>query len=329
MKRRVVLVLVLLLVLISMSTQASMKLRYAHPNAPDTIVGRFASGLAELVYQRTDGRIEIDVFPSSQLGSVDEMIEGSSVGAIEMGHNDFAALAMLFDDMALFNVPYIFESPEHAAIVTDSATSEILQELNTSLIAQGNLRVLGSLYYGYRHLTINDPIYSPQDLRGKRVRAIPLKIWLSMVEGMGATPTPVDFAELPTALATGVVDGQENPLTTIYNHHFYETQDYLILTGHMMAFLACYINDNVWNRISSEDQEIIIEAVNEMKARSIAWGLEEEEEDLQRLKDAGMTVIGVEDGLDMDAFVSSVNQQIIEDFPQWEEYINTIREMAP
>ncbi|WP_134703837.1 TRAP transporter substrate-binding protein [Ammoniphilus sp. YIM 78166] len=305
-----------------------MVLKYAHPNAPDTIVGRFATGLAEQVAQRTEGRVEIKVYPNSQLGSVNEMIEGVKAGTIEMGHNDFAAVAKVFPDLAVFNVPYLYKDVEHASKAMNPNTSDVLQELNEKLVAEANMRIIGSNYYGYRQLTANIPVYKPDDLAGKKIRAIPLPLWITMVEGMKAIPTPVDFSELSTALATRVVDGQENPLTTILNNHFYESQNYLMMTNHMLAFLAVHINEQSWQKIAPGDQKIIEEAIQEMTQKSIEWGLEEEKTNLEQLKEKGMNVITDAEGLDNAAFEQAVSTEVLRKFPEWNDYITRIKSLA-
>ncbi len=321
------LVLSLLLMVAALLTTAQAQevtLRYAHPNGPETIPGRFATTFADLVSEKTEGRVQVNVFPASQLGGVREMIEGTSLGTISMGHNDYAAVAQLMEDLAVFNVPYLYRDIEHAMTAGTPEDSEVVRELNDRLVQEANVRLIGNFYYGYRHLTANAAIYTPDDLRGREIRAIPLPVWIAAIEGMGAIPTPVDFAELPTALATGIVDGQENPLTTIHGHGFYEMQDYLMLTGHMIAALAVYINEREWARISPEDQEAVIEAVQEASALTVEWGLEEEDELLEQLEAAGMTIIGPDEGLDLEAFQARVRDHVLNEFPEWADYIERI-----
>lgn len=334
MKRKVfcilLVVLLPLLMTIGCSTDSEsadkkVVLKYAHPNAPDTTVGRFADGFAKLVEERTEGRIKVEVFPNSELGSVNTMIEGVKAGTIEMGHNDFAAIAVVYPDIAVFNAPYLYRDAEHAIKAMSPATSEVLREFNEKLISNANMRIIGSAYYGYRHLTASSPVKTPADLNGKKIRAIPVPVWLAMVEGMGAIPTPVDFSELPTALATGVVVGQENPLTTIVNNHFYETQKYLMTTGHMLAYLAVHINENVWQKLSPDDQRILEEAATEMSIKSTEWGVAEEEENIRILKEKGMIVITEDDGLDNEAFKKAVDAKIKEKFPNWTDWITRIQ----
>jgi tripartite ATP-independent transporter DctP family solute receptor len=314
---------------IASSALAQTVFRYAHPNAPASIPGQYATLFAELVAEKTGGSVRIELYPSSQLGGAREMIEGTQFGIIQMGHNDFAALAQLEPDLAVFNLPYLFSNPEHALLATDPERSEVAAELSARLQASSDVRILGSFFYGIRELTTaNTPVYTPADLRGLRIRAIPVPIWIAMVEGMGAIPTPVDFAELPTALATGVVSGQENPPTTIYANALYEQQSYLMLTDHMLATLAIYVNETAFRRLS-EDQRAALtaaarEAAEAIRERSIA----EHEAVLALLADAGLTIIGPDEGLDVDAFREAVVSYVRARFPEWDDMIARIQALV-
>jgi TRAP-type C4-dicarboxylate transport system substrate-binding protein len=184
--------------------------------------------------------------------------------------------------------------------------------------------MIGNILYGTRHLTCNYPIKTPEDLKGKKIRVIPNKLWIAMMEGMGGVPTPVAFSELAQALATGVADGQENPLATIYSKQFYEVQKYLMLTGHMQAYVPLCINEKVWQKLSSEQQEIMKTAAKEAKETMMEKILAKEGELLKELEAKGMTVIGPEQGLDQAAFKESVLAKCKAEFPQFADYIKQI-----
>ncbi|WKL24994.1 TRAP transporter substrate-binding protein DctP (plasmid) [Sinorhizobium meliloti] len=176
------------------------------------------------------------------------MVDGVRMGSISMGHHDFASLARLVPEVAVFNAPFIYRDGAHALAATDPQSSPALQAINEKLIAQG-VRIIGRIYRGDRHISSNFPVRTPADLAGKPFRAVPLELWVSMVKGFGAIPTPVEVAELPTALMTGVVVGQENPLTMIASNNLNEVQSHLSMTGHMRAVLAVFINEEVWQGI--------------------------------------------------------------------------------
>lgn len=305
--------------------ETTTTLRYAHPNAPTSIPGQFATMFADLVAEKTGGEVKVEVFPASQLGGVREMIEGAQLGSIDLGHNDFAALAQLLPDLAVFNLPYLYRNEEHALAATNPAKSEVAEELSNKLKNAANLRIMGSFFYGVRALTTsNFVVKTPKDLAGKKIRAIPVPIWISMVKGMGAIPTPVDFSELPTALATGVVDGQENPPVTIQAAGLYERQKYLMLTNHMTATLAVYMNNGKFTKLSAENQQAVQDAVVDAAAAIKKIALNRQKAVLADLKSKGMTVVTEADGLDVDAFRTAVGKQVGLDFPKWQGYIDKI-----
>jgi TRAP-type C4-dicarboxylate transport system substrate-binding protein len=225
----------LTLVLAMQQSEAQTRLRYAHvgvANAPQTL---YADEVAKLVRERTNGRIEIQVFANSQLGGVNEMVDGVKSGAISMGHHDFGSLGKVVPNTAVFNTPFMYRDAEHSLRATDPKLSPALREINQELVQKGNMRIIASLFQGTRQLTSKEKVLSVKDMQGKKYRGVPIKLWSSMITGMGAVATPVEVSELATALATGLVVGQENPLPNIYNLKLYEVQKYVMLTGHMQS----------------------------------------------------------------------------------------------
>lgn len=330
MKRLVILCIILLCILSVLSSFAlaeSILLRYAHVGVTGEPQTRYAEVFEELVEERTKGRIQIDVFPHSQLGNISEMIDGVQTGAISMGHHDFASVGVVVEDLSVFNAPYIYRDSQHALLATNPVTSPVLAELNEELIQKGNMRVLGSFFRGIRQLTANFPVYSPEDLKGQKIRGVPFKLWDSMLRGMGAIPTPVEITELTTGLMTGLVVGQENPLTNIYAQKFYEVQDFVMMTNHMHSVLCVFINEKVWNSIPKKDQTIINAVVLELADTSLEWAEEDERDIKEKLEAEGMTFIEEEDGLDINAFRESVGAQIKKDFPEWAEFIDRIQDI--
>jgi tripartite ATP-independent transporter DctP family solute receptor len=308
------------------SVHAAKTLRYAHNNTPTQQAGRFAITLAEQIKQKTNGEITVQLFPSSQLGNVYEMIDGVKVGTIDINHTDFSAYARYYDDLAVYNAAYLYRDVDHALKAT-SPDHPLMAKMSQQLAARGAMRILGNQYYGVRLLTANIPVKKPDDLRGKKIRAVPIPIYITMIEGMGAIPTPVDFAELPTALATGVVDGQENPLSTIFHNKFYQMQKFVMLTNHMIAFNAVVISEKTWQGLTDLQRNQLTEAAIATRTISMKETLQEESELLAKLKGLGMKAVGPEDGLDVQAFRQRVLDQTTKKFPQWADYIKQIQEI--
>ncbi|WP_374374572.1 TRAP transporter substrate-binding protein [Dongia sp.] len=310
--------------LFAANTASAEELRYAHVGAEGDIQTRYADEAAKAVAEATGGALTIQVYPASQLGGVAEMVDGVRMGSISMGHHDFASLARIVPEVAVFNAPFIYRDGAHALAATDPATSPALQAINEKLVAEGGVRIIGRIYRGARHISSNFPVKSPADLAGKPFRAVPLDLWVSMVKGFGATPTPVEVAELPTALMTGLVVGQENPLTMISANKLYEVQSHIALTGHMQAVLAVFVNEQVWQGLPEEQRQAVTKVLDDKAKESLQWATESEAALIDELKGHGMTVIGEADGLDVAAFRSAVQKQILADFPDYATYIEQI-----
>ena len=304
---------------------AQVKLRYAHvgvANAPQTL---YADEVAKLVKERTAGRVEIQVFANSQLGGVGEMVDGVKSGAIAMGHHDFGSLGKILPNTAVFNTPYVYRDAAHSMRATDARLSPALQEINKQLIEKGGMRIIGSLFQGTRQLTSKEKVLSPKDMAGKKYRGVPIKLWSSMLTGMGAVATPVEVSELATALATGLVVGQENPLPNIFNLKLFEVQKFVMLTEHMQSVLSVFVNERVWQGIPAADRKIIEDSMAEVGRKTLDWDRDTAAKYRKDLEAKGMTFIEAKDGLDVEAFRRAVLAQVNKDFPEWTSLIEQIR----
>ncbi|HEX6411498.1 MAG TPA: TRAP transporter substrate-binding protein [Burkholderiales bacterium] len=313
------------LALSAFSVGAQTKLRYAHvgvANAPQTL---YADEVAKLVKERTNGRVEIQVFANSQLGGVNEMVDGVRSGAISMAHHDFGSLGRIVPNTAVFNTPFMYRDPEHAMRATDPAQSPALREINQELVQKGNMRIVAALFQGTRHLTSKERVLSVKDMQGKKYRGVPIKLWSSMLTGMGAVATPVEVSELATALATGLVVGQENPLPNIFNLKLYEVQKYVMLTGHMQSILSVFVNERVWQQIPAADRKILESTMIEVGRKTLDWDRETFGKYRKELEGKGMIFVEQKDGLDVEGFRKAVLAQVNKDFPEWGKYIEQIR----
>jgi tripartite ATP-independent transporter DctP family solute receptor len=305
-----------------------VSLIYAHVGVDGEPQTRYADEFSALVAERTEGRVSMKIFPNSQLGNISEMVDSVKNGSVGIAHHDFATLGRLVPELSVFSAPFVFRDAEHAVLASNPKTSPLLRDLNVKLIKAGNMRIIGSFYRGARQLTTTDfPVYTPADVAGKKIRGVPNKIWMTMLEGMGAIPTPVEFPELPTALMTGLVVGQENPLTNIYAAKLYEVQDYIMLTSHMQSVLCTFINEKAWQSISESDRVLIEDAAFEMSQRSLEWAADADGKIIDELKAKGVTFIGEAEGLDLNAFRTQVLKKVNQEFPEWKDLIKQISDI--
>ncbi len=291
----------------------TVTLRYAHMNAPSSIAGQQAAMLAKAIEEKTKGAVKVNVFPASQLGTLQEQAEAVSSGSVQIHHNTMAGIGSLYEPFGALDTPYMYRDVEHLMRVADP-NSPVMKKLGEGLLKSRGVRVFYTFYFGTRHLTADRQVLSPKDLQGLKIRAIPFPIYMAAVEGMGAVATPVDWAEVPTALATKAVNGQENPVDTIFSAKLYETQSYLMLTGHIKGAELVVFNEAAWQKLSPTLQGQIMEAANEVSKKATQMMMESDAFYTKQLAEKGMKVVGPKEGLDVEAFRSRVQELVSKRF---------------
>jgi TRAP-type C4-dicarboxylate transport system substrate-binding protein len=151
-------------------------------------------------------------------------------------------------------------------------------------------------------------------LSGAKFRAIPFPIYMTAVQGLGAIPVPVDWSEVPQALATGQVQGQENPVNVVLSSKLYETQSHLMQTGHIMNAQLIVINEKVWQKLTQAQRDAVSAAAQEVSKKASEMVKNQEAEETEKLKSLKMTVIGTGNGLKLDLYKASVDKLVQEKF---------------
>jgi len=211
--------------------------------------------VAKDVGEKTGGAVVIQTFPSGQLGSSRDVIEATSSGAIQMVDEGAAQFGQFLASVSILEAPYIWKSPAH---MRRALASSIVDEMNTQLVAKREMRVIGSTYYGTRHVTSGSrDVKTVADMQGFKLRIPEVDTYRAMAEAWGARPTPLNFGELYLALSQGAVDGEENPLPTIQSSKFYEVQKHLILTAHIMTPRLIVVNETAWTGLTASQQDIL------------------------------------------------------------------------
>ena len=289
------------------SAYATTVLKMGHIFNETMPVSMAAAKFAEEVKKRTNGNIEIKIYPASQLGKVKEIFGSHKMGTIEMSLSTYPVLADVVPGYGVFNAGFLYRGWDHLKSVIEAP--QFGKAWDKQLIEKAGLRIIYFVYYGARHLTTTKTaVYSPADLKGKKIRAVPNPISMANVVGMGGAPTPVPFAEVFNALRQGVVDGQENPLPSIWAMKFHEVQKYLMLTGHQVVPTPCLISEKIWKKLSDSDKKAMIEAGKIASAYGTQLTIDTEAGLLGKMKKYGLTVIGKEQGLDIDAFSESTRK---------------------
>lgn len=246
---------VVALLLLAVPAFAGTTIRVGHVLNPDHPWNVALEGLASELAGATEGRVTLKVFHSAQLGNEKDLIEGLKMGTIDgalVGGSSFQSLDPKF---GIEELPYAFASHEQAYRAFDGKLGEVLFGI---LKGKG---IVGLAWWenGFRHISNNKrPIDKPEDLAGVKIRVTPQKMRLDTFTALGASPMPIPFGELYSALQQGVVDAQENPLVIFVSNAFSEVQKHLSLTGHIWTSAVLCVGTDVWDRISEEDRRAFL-----------------------------------------------------------------------
>ena len=278
------------------ANDAEVTLVFAEVNPLDTIVGQTDSAFKEKVEELSEGRIKIEIQASGVLGSendvLDTMLGGG--GTIDMSRiSAFALTSYGGEKSSLLSIPYTFVSREH---FWNFATSDLAPEFLLEPYENGS-GVRGLFYgeEGFRHFFTVDPIESIEDLSGMKLRVSNDPIMNGLVNGLGASPTVVSFGELYSALQTGVVEGAEQPIANYASNAFHEVAPNLILDGHTLGAIQIIITDEAWDGLTTEQQDILMEAGEYASEFNREISQEAEDEVLADLREQGVNVIEVDD----------------------------------
>ena len=268
----------------------------AEVNPLDTIVGMTDQKFKEEVESRSNGSIIIDLQASGVLGSendvLDTMLGGG--GTIDISRiSAFALTSYGGQKSMLLSLPYIFTSRDH---FWKFATSDLAQEFLQEPSENGS-GVRGLFYgeEGFRHFFTSYEISDINSFKGKKIRVSNDPVMNGLVEGLGASPTVVAFGELYSALQTGVVDGAEQPIANYKSNAFPEVAPYMILDGHTLGAIQVVITDEAWNKLSAEQQQVLVDAGKAASEYNRSISEEKENEVLEQLKSEGVTIVEVDD----------------------------------
>ncbi len=269
---------------------------FAEVNPLNTIVGQTDTAFKEKVEELSGGAITIDLQASGVLGAendvLDTMLGGG--GTIDMSRiSAFSLTSYGGENSKLLSIPFTFVSREH---FWNFATSDLAAQFLMEPHENGS-GVRGLFYgeEGFRHFFTKEPVAKIEDLNGMKLRVSNDPVMNGMVEGLGAYPTVVSFGELYSALQTGVVDGAEQPIANYKSNAFDEVAPNLILDGHTLGAIQVIITDEAWDKLTPEQQDVIVQAGEYASSFNRQISEEAENEVLEQLKADGVNVVEVDD----------------------------------
>lgn len=235
-------------------------LRFAFQNVKEHPQGQGAQKFADLLSEKSGGKIKVRLFPGGTLGGDVQTVSALQGGTLDITVLNSGILAAQAPDYAMLDFPFLFNNVEEAHAVIDGPVG---QKLAAQLDSKG-LVGLGYWDLGFRNLTNSKhPVTKLEDMQGLKIRVIQSPIYLETFSALGANPVPMAFPEVYTGLEQHTIDGQENPFTVIEGNKFYEVQKYLSVTGHIFNPQSLIISQKTWNRLNDDEKAMIRAAAAE------------------------------------------------------------------
>jgi tripartite ATP-independent transporter DctP family solute receptor len=273
-------------------TQERPKLfRVAHVYGQSELVHKAVEHFAEQVEKESGGSIDVRFYPNGQLGKERETFEGLRLHSIDMMISGSSIIGWYMPEYAVVDVPFLFRDYDHIKKVWQG---KIGTEMRQIMKERTGAEMLDLWFRGPRYLTASSKIIrSPEDLHGFKLRVPEFEIYLKSWQAFGANVTPIPVTDLLMALKFGVVDGQENPLATIYGNNLHEVQKYIMRTEHLLGIFVVCIDQSFRNRFTDQEQMIILNAVKKTTDWHNAELFAAEREYERKLQESGIGFIDV------------------------------------
>ena len=264
---------------------AQTEVKFGHVGAPGSLFAQSAELYAERANAKLGSKAKVVVYGSSQLGGDGELLKKLKLGTVDLALPS-TVMTSVAPEFGVFEMPYLVQDRGHAARIADKVVRPILGPI----AEKAGYHILGVWENGYREITNNKkPIVKPEDLQGIKLR-VPGGVWrVKMFKAYGANPSPMELKEVFVALQTGVMDGQENPLTQIYSQKFQEVQKYLSLTGHV--YTPAYLTAGAsWSRLPADVQKILADTAKEVEPDILKLAAKLDSELIGKMKQSGIQV---------------------------------------
>lgn len=293
-------------------------MRLAHANPENDPKHMEATRFKELVEEKTNGKVQIDIYGGATLGDWRELIEGLGLETNEIVIEGFGTIDPYTNLSLLDIVPYIYRDYDHFMNVWQG---EVGEELLNEASKDASMKLFAPSYRGARITTTSQRFSTIEELKGLNIRVpsddLSIKTW----QRLGAAPTPMALNEVLTGIQQGTVDAQENPIIMSYSFGFYDVVDYLVKTNHRYSADVFMMDQGYFDNLSEDVQDAIIESANEAADYISEYILESELEYEQKWIDAGVEVIEPE----REGFEKAVEGLVEEDFPELAEWANKIK----
>lgn len=259
----------------------------------DTVTYLFGKKFADLVGEKSSGRIKVEVYSNGQLGGDREICENVQNGDLAFVVQNTAPQVNFVKDLAVFDLPNLFANASIARKVLDGP---FFEEIAKSYEAN-NIKLLAYADQGFRTMTTNKKVEKIDDFKGQKIRTMENPYHLEYWKSLGANPTPMAFAEVYIGLQQGAIDAQENPYEVIVSAKLYEQQKYVVNTNHLLHLLSLITSPKIFNELSAEDQQIILDAAAEAKVYAREQADNRVADRVKIITDSGTEIVDLSDDL--------------------------------
>jgi len=274
MKTRMIIPMAIAGLLSFTAASANTIVRFAHHYEP-THPGHtcLAQPMAEAINNAQVG-LDVRVFTNGQLGTPQELVEQLAIGEAQLTVAAASDLGAFYEPIAVMDVSYFFKDYDD---IMQFAQSDVGKKMYDEVVDKARIRVVGTWLYGTRHLTANRKVVSPDQMSGLKIRTPGAAVMMDNIRSMGGSATPMAFGEVYLGLQQGTIDAQENPLPTIKNMKFYEQQEYLMLTSHLVMPSFTLVSEYFWETLNDE-QKAVFEKAGADTAAAISQCIMDEEQ---------------------------------------------------
>ena len=270
--------------------QQPIVIKFSHVVAADTPKGKAAEMFAKKASELTGGRVKVEVYANSTLYKDKEEMEALQLGAVQMLAPSLAKFGPLgVKEFEVFDLPFIFSSYDDLRKVTNGAVGK---QLLSKLEPKG-IRGLAYWDNGFKSFSLNSPIKSPADLKGKKLRIQSSKVLEEQIRAVGGLPQVMAFSEVYQALQTGVVDGTENPISNLYTQKMHEVQKHLTITDHGYLGYAVIVNKKFWDGLPADIRKQLDDAMEQATRYANQIAKVENDSSLEAVKKSGKTTVYV------------------------------------
>ncbi len=278
------------------AAEAEFKLKFANVDAPQSIGGHGTQVFADCVAEKSAGRVEIQIFPSGALGDQADNLESVRTDLLDLT-NVVSPIVTVDPLLGVFTLPYVFESRAQVASVLKGPVGDLVKER----LAERNLVVLDFWEAGFRQITNNvRPINEPADLKGIKMRVPSDPSRIILFDALGASAAALPWAEVYSALQTGVFDGQENPALYVEDSSLFEVQKYLSFTSHVYGVSYLLMSPGAYGKLPADLQAVMHECGGVSAAATVAYGIKADSEAADKARGHGMEV----NDADIPAFIA-------------------------